>query len=89
MNLDQLWLSDKYLKSISSIENEVKLLSLDIFDTLIFRSCAKPVDIFLKVGEKAQKEGLSKYTPFEFQQLRILAEKVAREEKKNLLIPLK
>ncbi|TWG31877.1 putative HAD superfamily hydrolase [Geobacillus sp. C56-T2] len=83
MNLDQLWLSDKYLKSISSIENEVKLLSLDIFDTLIFRSCAKPVDIFLKVGEKAQKEGLSKYTPFEFQQLRILAEKVAREEKKK------
>ncbi|WP_456277645.1 hypothetical protein [Bacillus sp. AK128] len=82
-SLDDGWKCDRYLALIQELETDIELLSLDIFDTLLFRTCEKPIDVFIKVGEKAKNSGIlpTSYTPFEFQQLRIEAERVARTKK--------
>ncbi|WPZ18085.1 hypothetical protein UM396_16210 [Geobacillus subterraneus] len=78
-----LWKYDKYLHSVDPKNYEI--LSLDIFDTVLFRACNHPTDIFLEVGNRAINRGLLRQglTPTEFQQLRILAEEKARNYSKK------
>lgn len=78
-SLNNLWKADKYLSEIKF--NDFDLLSLDIFDTILFRTCEKPANVFYELGKKAVELGYVKQhiTPIEFQQLRILAEQRARE----------
>lgn len=63
--------------------NEIKVVSFDIFDTLLFRSVIEPKDVFNKVGELAKKENLiPKYIDdVEFRNIRVEAERQAREKK--------
>lgn len=50
---DNMWRLDSRLKGIGTILPGIRVLSLDIFDTLLFRTCRKPEDIFEAVGQKA------------------------------------
>ena len=76
-----LWERDTILSKIDI--KGIKLLSCDIFDTLVFRTTAKPTDIFEQVGEVALKEGVLRNTisPKEFRELRVRAELKARLNK--------
>jgi len=72
-----LWKQDIYLLQLDN--EEVKLVSCDIFDTLIFRTTVTPHDLFLVLGREAKEKGLLKnIEPEEFKELRIRAEKKAQ-----------
>jgi len=76
-------LSYKYDEILSKIEiSKYKVISFDIFDTLLFRSCEDPSDIFELVGKKALNENLLSYSPLTFKHLRIVAQKKARKKAK-------
>lgn len=53
-----LWKLDKRLSSLEYLLDSIQLISLDIFDTLLFRTCEQPKDIFYITGKKALKNGL-------------------------------
>lgn len=57
--------------------NQIKIISVDVFDTLIFRAVSQPKDLFLTVYEKASREGLiGKYIKSgDFQRFRMDEEK--------------
>lgn len=57
----------------------VHVISFDIFDTCLTRSYAHPVDLFVEVGEIAEKNGWIAQTPREFARHRIAAEAAARK----------
>ena len=65
--------------------NDVQVLSLDAFDTLLLRSVAQPADVFLKVARRALEQGLldADITPSRFQCLRRSAEGLARQAKRT------
>lgn len=66
------------------VKNEkIKIVSFDIFDTVLFRSVIDPKDLFDKIGKIArEKEWISDYiNPIEFRNIRIESEKYAREKK--------
>jgi len=74
---EMLWKQDIYLLQLDN--EEVKLVSCDIFDTLIFRTTVTPHDLFLVLGREAKEKGLLKnIEPEEFKELRIRAEKKAQ-----------
>lgn len=75
---DGLWESDVYLSTIDWTQYEV--ISLDLFDTVLFRACGKPIDVFQEVCKEAQRLNILSMSiqPFEFQQVRIAAEAKAR-----------
>lgn len=50
---DAMWLLDSRLKNVGPILSGIRLLSLDIFDTLLFRACPRPEDVFDAVGRRA------------------------------------
>lgn len=82
--LSNLWKKDIFLSNIN-IDN-YDVLSLDIFDTLLLRTVGDPDDVFIKVGEegiknRAIRKGL---TPFDFKQIRILAQSKARKINEEL-----
>ena len=57
-----------------------ELLSLDVFDTLLWRRVAKPTDVFEILGQRLAEDGFlaAGCTPALFAQLRIRAETLAR-----------
>lgn len=61
----------------------VKLLSLDIFDTLLWRKVPLPADLFLLLGQQFKQEGwlIEGITPECFAELRSKAEVLARAKK--------
>ncbi len=61
------------------------LISLDIFDTLLFRALAQPVDLFAHIWEKVIEnyENLTDISPLEFQKLRIEIERRSRNKAFN------
>jgi predicted HAD superfamily hydrolase len=65
--------------------DQYQAVSIDIFDTILFRTCETPSDVFLEAGRRSLAEGYvpDKYTPFIFRDVRIVAEKRAREEAKR------
>lgn len=62
---------------------KIKVLSLDIFDTLLWRKVPLPIDIFLILGEKLKKEGwlIEAVTAECFAELRVGAECLTRSKK--------
>ena len=68
-------------------ETPVKVISFDVFDTLLFRNVENPKDIFAKVGEQAIQKGFlsNDYSGEDYRILRVNAEKRARalEKEKN------
>lgn len=63
----------------------LKLLSLDVFDTLLFRRCNKPSDVFFYQHQllKAQQLVPESIAPSEWEKLRIIAEEEARKRVKS------
>jgi FMN phosphatase YigB (HAD superfamily) len=61
-------------------EPTVKALTLDVFDTLLFRRVADPVDAFPIVGARLAERGMlvDHISPMAFKELRIAAERRAR-----------
>lgn len=62
-----------------------KLISVDIFDTLLLRTVAKPVDLFEQVWIEAERRGIAKISmyPVEFMKFRAEMERRARLKAKN------
>lgn len=83
--VEYLWQKDKYLSQVKDSKNRIKILSLDIFDTLLFRTVNKPRDLAIKVAENARKKGYlaERLTPNEFYQIRVLAEQKSKTLKTN------
>ncbi|MCY9662981.1 hypothetical protein P5G65_17000 [Paenibacillus chondroitinus] len=75
-----LWEKDRYLSVLAGKIQGIGLLSLDIFDTLLFRTCANPSDVFAEIAEQAHRNGFLKtYVSCEaFKEMRIRAEHKAR-----------
>lgn len=76
-----LWKQDRYLSVLVGKLQDVRLLSLDIFDTLLFRTCANPSDVFIRIAEQAHQRDCLKasVTTEAFKEMRIRAEHKARE----------
>lgn len=76
----ELWKTDNFLKPIEGKIETLRLLSVDVFDTLLFRCCSQPSDVFLQAGRQAKQIGLlaDGVTPETFRTLRITAERQAR-----------
>lgn len=49
----ELWKQDACLASLDGRFGDYDLFSFDLFDTLLFRRCPRPVDVFAMVWEKA------------------------------------
>lgn len=64
------------LETFISKVGDRKVVSFDVFDTLIERDCLLPSDIFVRVGEAVIGEGKGK----EFREKRIAAERIARSK---------
>ena len=62
-------------------DNSIQLLSIDIFDTLLFRLVDQPKQIFSKIGKKAIQSNLlhNSIAVEEFTLLRIKAEQTSRK----------
>ncbi len=56
--------------------------SFDFFDTLFTRDLYKPEDIFYFVGKAAKDKNLLNVDPYEFKNIRIKAESIARKKSK-------
>lgn len=57
-----------------------RLVSFDCFDTLLFRLCADPSDLFIETGRQLAAQGLLRaaYSPSEYRSIRIAADEKAR-----------
>lgn len=66
--------------------NSIKIVSFDIFDTVLFRMVKKPTDVFEIAAEKAIKKGVLSYymTPVIYKNIRREAEKQARKQKRYI-----
>lgn len=69
----------------------IKLISVDIFDTILFRSVAKPIDVFESVWQDAMDNEIAgnSMSPVEFQKLRVEMERRARKDAPNREVILK
>jgi len=63
-------------------DENIKVVSFDIFETLVFRKIAKPIDIFKNVGKNSFVKQIFSDSKA-FSNYRIAAEKNARANKKN------
>jgi FMN phosphatase YigB (HAD superfamily) len=64
-------------------DNTIKLVSFDVFDTMIARRCGSPKTIFRIVGGKLSQSGLISVNPFDFQKMRAEAEQQSRRHNGN------
>jgi len=66
---------------------KIAVLSLDIFDTLFWRKVPSPSDLFIMIGEHLKSTGwlIDQVTPISFAELRIKAERMARQKKAKQL----
>ncbi|MGG1555652.1 HAD family hydrolase [Paenibacillus ferrarius] len=78
----ELWKTDMYLTAIQL--KDIDLLCLDIFDTLYFRMCSQPADLFGIAAGKAHTHGTlaASIAPEAFQAMRMEAERRARERER-------
>lgn len=64
-------------------KKKIDLLSIDVFDTLLWRKVPEPIDLFLLLGKRLSEEGwlIEAVDPEVFAVLRVDAERIAREKK--------
>ncbi|TNJ62687.1 HAD family hydrolase [Paenibacillus hemerocallicola] len=81
----ELWKRDLYLRRLEPLIDSVGLISLDVFDTLLFRCSARPADVFEAAAAKAIERGIMRRptTPAEYRTMRIAAERLAREREES------
>lgn len=74
--------SDSRLRTVWSLlcREGVDVLTVDVFDTLLWRAVPEPADVFIMVGERLHRAGLlpPEVTAIGFARLRIAAEQAAR-----------
>jgi FMN phosphatase YigB (HAD superfamily) len=76
------WRSDKFLSILSDRLDDYDVFSFDVFDTLLFRDCREPGDIFERVGQRSSEQCAKwEYSPIAYRALRIEAEYRARSRK--------
>ncbi|MEF3308966.1 hypothetical protein PV433_08615 [Paenibacillus sp. GYB004] len=77
-----LWKRDIVLRRLDPLIGGLRLISFDVFDTLLFRCCSRPADVFDRTARKAAELGLftRPTTDGQFRTLRMSAEKLAREQ---------
>jgi FMN phosphatase YigB (HAD superfamily) len=70
---------------IQLYNNDIDLVSCDLFDTLLFRVCPRPESLFKEVAIRMIDKGVlnSSIEPLDFSSLRMLAERRARWKKKT------
>lgn len=70
---------------------DYKLISVDIFDTLLLRAVAKPIDLFELVWEEARRRDVAKISmyPKEYMKFRVEMERRARLHASNREVTLK
>jgi FMN phosphatase YigB (HAD superfamily) len=71
-------------RAISLLSNpDVRVLSLDVFDTIVWRRTPEPVDVFPMIAPRLRENGhlIPGVTPRVFQKLRIAAEARARAKR--------
>ncbi len=70
------WRRDAWLAPAAELLPHLRVLSLDVFDTLLHRTCASPEDVFVEVGRRAASQGWLRtgIRPEEFGTLRRLAQ---------------
>jgi predicted HAD superfamily hydrolase len=79
------WKQDESLRPLetrlASSSARPRLVTFDFFDTLIFRLCAEPADLFVEIGRQLDGRGLfrSEISPAAFRTIRLTAEAKARE----------
>ena len=77
-------ITDERLKPVETVlkAGGAKVLSLDVFDTLIWRRVPEPFDVFLVLGRRLAAAGklAAHLTPQGFADLRFAAERAAREK---------
>ena len=59
--------------------DDYDFLSLDIFDTLLFRHCKSPIDVFAFMSERSHTRQVTEF----FQDYRVAAENLARDDAKD------
>ena len=69
--------------------SKYELISFDIFDTLLLRAVAKPIDIFEILWEKSEILHLIDISPKEFVKVRVEMERNARNKKKSREVNLR
>lgn len=72
---------DQYLKTIVPALDRYDLFSFDVFDTLLFRTCAAPGDIFTRVGQRLCGEADFPYAPAAYRALRVEASRRAKQRR--------
>src|SRR5690625_2219622 len=78
-----LWEKDGKLKAVKNVLKEISIISIDIFDTLLFRAVDHASSLFEKVWAEAQKLNVDNYemSPYEFRLLREEAFNRAKSKK--------
>jgi len=75
---------DERLKPVETVlvAGGAKVLSLDVFDTLVWRRVPEPFDVYLLLGRQLAAAGklAGHFTPQGFADLRFAAERAAREK---------
>lgn len=73
---ENLYLQDEELASIARRLDDFDVVSLDVFDTLLFRLASDPAEVFLHLGEKLDPDDWAgrPHPPEVFRQLRVTAE---------------
>jgi predicted HAD superfamily hydrolase/SAM-dependent methyltransferase len=80
------WQCDESLREagdrLSDLRCGIRVVSFDIFDTLVCRICGKPDDLFIEVGRRLAAQGLlaRPFTPMEFHSARLAADSCARQK---------
>ncbi len=80
--VEELWEKDAYLRPLSQHLFSYDLISFDVFDTILFRTCNEPGDVFERIGHELLKQYDGwPYQPVAFAMLRKEAEQKARSHK--------
>lgn len=83
--MKEAWRQDRYLCEIANNISCFDVVSIDVFDTLLFRMCDAPADVFELIGLKMQEQAPKwHYAPSTYRALRIEAEKRAIAKAKKL-----
>ena len=78
------WMRDESLRPLldrlAPTAAPPRLVSFDFFDTLLFRLCAEPSDLFIETGRQLAARGLLRaaYSPSEYRAVRLAADEQAR-----------
>jgi FMN phosphatase YigB (HAD superfamily) len=76
------WYEDVYLRSLATKLDQYEVVCFDVFNTLLFRACNEPGDVFAMVGKELQSHFKQwQYAPETYQSLRVEAEHRARSRR--------